>query len=251
MGLLSQRSEGDDEHEEVSIAGLEHLEGGGSGDECVFDLSEWSARGVALVRERLELFGVPHTWEDDTSLVVAAADEAWAERVLDQAEADLSLDLDPDVTQIAYDLTDWDAATREQLLDGLEDEAIPHGVDGDELFVHEIDEERVDELVDSIVTPGAVGATAGGDAAEVMGALFVAADRLVHDPNEHGAVLALIDAIRLAEEAPVPYGMDKVWWDDVQAKAESLTALLDVNDVDDEAVAALATELRDGLRPYV
>lgn len=249
MGLLGQRSDDEEERGDISIAGLEHL---ADDDETVYELDDWGDRGRALLQERLATLGVPHRWEDPSTLVIAATDEAWVERVMDQVEDDLSLALDPDVPQVAYDLTSWDAIGRERLFGSLEAEAVPYGIDGEELFVHEIDEQRVDELIDVIVRPGREvdaddDAPDGGP--EAMGELFVAADRLAHDPADTEGTLGLIAAVRAA--GPTPYGMDKVWWDGVVDRAGALVELRAVDEPDDDAVTVAATELRDALRPYV
>jgi hypothetical protein len=252
MGLLSERSEDDEERGEISIAGLDGLDGGAP-DEIVYELDDWSDRDRAVLRDRLETLGVPHTWEGVT-LVVAAADDAWVERIMDQVEDDLSVALDPDAPQIAYDLSGWDVDNRERLFAALEDEALPFGVDEDELFVHERDEARVDEMIEGIVTPAEgddLPAPPAETAPQVMGDLFVAADRLVHDPEDHEGTLSLIDAIRAASPVAPPYGMDKVWWEGVLGHADELVALLDSPSRDDEAISERATALRDGLRPYV
>lgn len=249
MGLLSERAEDDDERGEISIAGLDGLDGG-SPDEVVYDLDEWSDRDRGVLRERLETLGVPHRWED-LSLVVAASDEAWVERVMDQVEDDLSVSLDPEVEQVAYDLSGWDATSRERLFGVLDDEAVPYGIDGEELFVHEIDEARVDEMIDAIVQPADEPTDSSAATGDLMGELFVAADRLVHDPADHEGTLSLIDAIRSAGTGAAPYGMDKVWWDGVLGRADQLVVLLDSADPDEDGIVAAATELRDGLRPYV
>ncbi len=249
MGLLSDRPEDEEEQGEISIAGLDGLDGGAS-EEIVYDLDEWSERDLGVLRERLVTLGVPHSWQGLT-LVIAASDEAWVERIMDQVEDDLAVTLDPAAEQIAYDLTDWDDTSREELFDALDDEAIAYGIDGEELFVHEIDEQRVDELIESVLQPedGQVGAAPAE--AEVMGELFVAADRLVHDPGDTEGTLLLVEAIRRAGSSPSPYGMDKVWWDGVLGHADQLTVLLDDPNVEDQAIIDEATLLRDGLRPYV
>ncbi len=65
-------------------------------------------RDRATLRERLATLGAPHRWEG-TSLVDPGADEAWAERVMDQVEDELSaLSSTTDVEQVAYDLAGWD-----------------------------------------------------------------------------------------------------------------------------------------------
>ncbi|MGQ0830778.1 MAG: hypothetical protein ACT4OV_03785 [Microthrixaceae bacterium] len=246
MGLLSERSEDDGERGEISLAGLDI----GAVDEIVYDLDEWNERDRSALRLRLETLGLPHRWEDLT-LVVSADDEAWVERVMDQVEAELAVTLDPGIEQIAYDLTDWDVLSRERLFEQLEDEVIAFGVDGDEMFVHEIDEHRVDELIDHIVRPDAAGEAPAQPGPEVMGELFVAADRLVHDPLDHEGTLSLIDAIRMASSSTPPYGMDESWWEGVLAHADQLVVLLDTPDPNLDAVVEEATELRDRLRPFV
>lgn len=248
MGLLSERSEDDEEHGELNITGLEDLDSGGV-DDLVYELDDWSDRARTALRERLETLGVPHEWEG-TSLVTAASDEAWVERIMDQVEDELSLELDPDADQIAYDLSGWDLASRDRLFELLEAEAVAYGFDDDELFVRADDEQHVDELVESVIDPGRAG-TGPTPGPELMGQLFVAADRLAHDPVDHEGTLSLIDALRAAASAPTPYGMDEVWWDAVIAHAERIVALLDAPAADLDGVVDEAASLRDHLRPYV
>ena len=252
MGLLTPRGEDDDdEHGEISIAGLDELDGG-SGDELTFELDEWSDHDRTLLRDRLETLGAPHGWEG-TTLVVAAADEAWVERIMDQVDEDLSTapEEEDDDEQVAYDLTDWDDDSCLRLLDALAAETIPYGLDDDELVVASLDEARVDEIVAAITTPGAT-LTAGGPASfEAMSELFMAADQLVHDPDDHGGTAALVQGARAAAGASAPYGMDTTWWDGVVARAGALADLVESPAPDQEQVADLATALRDGLRPYI
>lgn len=248
MGLLTQRSE-DDGEEGIVLAGLEDLDADGP-DELVYELDEWSDADRALLRERLEALAVPHRWED-TSLVVAAEDEAWVERVMDQVEDDLATALDDDIEKVAYDLSGWSAADMELLVAGLVDEAVPHGFEGSELFVHEIDEQRVDELVAAVTSASDGDVPSSASTMDVMGGFFVAADQLVHDPADRDAAAGLRQAIDSAAAAPSPYGMDRLWWDGVQAQAVELAALADADDRDDELVTGRASTLRDALRPYV
>jgi hypothetical protein len=247
MGLFSHRSEEDDLGD-LSLSGVPGLDDGP--EESVYPLDDWGEGARAVLRERLATLGVPHEWDADGSLVVATTDEAWVERVLDQVEDELADSVDPDLPQVAYDLSAWGVEVRERLLDLLDDEAVPFGVDGDELFVHEIDEARVDELVDAVLAPEAE--PAGADSTgEAMGEIFVAADLLSHEPSSPAGALALVDARRSAAAAGVPYGMDRAWWDGVLAQVDELVGLLDVDPLDVDAVATAAGRLRAGLRPYV
>ena len=146
----------------------------------------------AVLRDRLDTLGAPHSWEDTTLVVagdrrgVGGADHGPGGRgAVDRAGRRGDED-----EQVAYDLTDWDDDSCVALLDALATEKIPYGLDGDELFVGAADEARVDEIVAALTTPGAT-LTAGGPASfEAMSELFVAADELSHDPDDKGATRA-------------------------------------------------------------
>src|SRR3546814_17988455 len=101
----------------------------------VYELDDWSERDRTVLKERLEALAVPHHWEEETTLVVAADDEAWVERILDQVEDDLSTALAEDVAKVAYDLSPWDEDNLAVLVDGLGTEAITQGCAGAELRV--------------------------------------------------------------------------------------------------------------------
>ncbi len=248
MGLLSQRSGSDEDPDQLALDGLEDLS---RSSESTYDLGDWEERALEVLRERLDTLAVPHEWEDETTLVVATSDEAWVERIIDQVEDDLAATLDPNLPQVAYDLSGWSDEDREQLLALLEEEAIPYGLEEDELFAHEIDEQRVDELVDQVVAPdGGAELAAPAGHADAMGELFVAVDVLRGEPLSPSAALALAAARRSAD-GPPPYGMDRAWWEDLLTKVDGLLELLDADPVDPEPVAELSAEVRELLRPYV
>ena len=170
-----------------------------------------------MLRDRLETLGAPHSWEG-TTLVVAAANEAWVERIMDQVDEDLSTaQEEDDDEQVAYDLSEWDDDSCVRLLDALAAETIPYGLDGDELLVAAADEARVDEIVGAITTPGAT-LTVGGPASfEAMSELFVASDELSHDPDDRGATAALGAGRprRRRRDRPVRHGARRggtAWW---------------------------------------
>jgi hypothetical protein len=251
MGQLQTRGEGDDDEtgDEIgfTISGLDDLDG--DDGELVYEFEEWTNGARAVLGERLALLGLEHRWEG-TSLVIAPEDEGWLERVLDQVEEDLSLHVDEEEAQVAYDLAGWEDVPREMLLELLADEGIAHAMDGDELFVREEDEERVDDLVDEVLDPDRPQRSEIGGQ-EVMSSLFVAADRLRHDPAEHEGSVALVGAARAASTSAAPYGMERAWWEQTVRAATELASLVEDAESDDEVVREQADQLRSRLRPYV
>ena len=62
MGLLTPQGEEDDEQGDISIAGLDHLDGDGD-DEVTYELDAWSEADRTMLRDRLTTLGCPHSWE--------------------------------------------------------------------------------------------------------------------------------------------------------------------------------------------
>lgn len=250
MGLLARGGgEEDEERGEFSIAGMDQLDGGAP-TETEYVLDEWSEDDRVVLRERLETLGVPHRWEGP-ALVVAAADEAWTERVMDQVEADLDDARAQEAAgTVGYDLTEWDDDSCKKLMDLLEVDAIPYQLDGDELFVDGADEDRVDELITAVLDPDAVVPAAEGGF-DVMSELFVATDVLSHDPDDRAGTRSLLAATQQAVVQGPPYGMEPVWWDGVVKQAQGLAATLGADPLDPEVVVEQATVLRDHLRPFI
>ena len=129
------------------------------------------------------------------------------------------------------------------------------------------DEERVDAMIDAIESPEspeeikadeeeeveaeeALEASEGLDPQDVLSELFVASDRLMHDPLDHEGVLSLVDAARLAETLPLPYGFAPAVWNDLIIQVKQLQSSLE-GDVDDDVVIEQATTLRSTLRNFV
>lgn len=254
MGLLTPRGEdGEEGVGELSLSGLDALDARGSDDDDVlFELDEWPEEDRAVLAAKLRSVGVPHTWES-TTLVIAASDEAWAERIMDQVEEDLAgsdAGIDDD-TQVAYDLSGWDDDSCVALLDALSAETIPYGLDGEELYVDAADEARVDEILVALSTPGAALVLGGPVSQEAMSELFVAADRLSHDATHREAAASLVAGARTAAASAAPYGMDPGWWDGVVARAGALADLLQTEAPEAELVEGLAGSLREELRPVV
>jgi len=73
----------------------------------------------------------------------------------------------------------------------------------------------------------------------------------MHDPVDHEGVLSLVDAARMAETLPLPYGFAPPVWNDLVSQARGLRTALEKDDVDDEQIVEQATRLRATLRNFV
>jgi hypothetical protein len=93
-------------------------------------------------------------------------------------------------------------------------------------------------------------AAKGVDPQDVLSELFVASDRLMHDPLDHEGVLSLVDAARMAESLPLPYGFAPAVWNDLLIQVKRLQSSLE-GEVDDDSVIEQATALRASLRNFV
>jgi hypothetical protein len=275
MGSVGQLSnpyeQGEDEGLGITISGLpgeldepepdgDAVPGGGpepngaAGAEVVYDLDDWSEIERGAVTDRLREAGIPHGWEA-TSLHVAEADEAAVENILDIVEGDheAALTLDTEQDQVAYDLSDWDDDRLTALVDELDAAGIAQAWDEDELFVYATDEQAVDELLDRVAHPHELPPEAddGPAGAELLGEVFVVADRLQHDPDDHEGTVTMLDLGHAVEGADPPYGLGPKEWDHLRGRVGALCTQLRAQKVDEDAVIDAARDLRNALRSYV
>jgi hypothetical protein len=222
--------------------------------EVVYDLDDWSEIERGAVTDRLREAGIPHGWQA-TALHVAEADEAAVENILDivEGENEDALTLDATQDQVAYDLSDWDDDRLTALVDELDAAGIAHGWDEDELFVYAADEQAADELLDRVAHPHELPPEAddGPAGAELLGEVFVAADRLQHDPDDHEGTVSMLDLGHAVEGAEPPYGIGAKEWDHLQGRVDALCSQLRAPKVDEDAVIDAARDLRNALRSYV
>lgn len=158
--------------------------------------------------------------------------------------------VDDDET-LLYELEGWDDARRAQLADRLTRAGIPFEWDGGDLVVGSDDEELVDIIIDQVEFPDALVVDEGdtGDPEDVLGDLFLAADRLKHSINDSWAVDRLHGLVAAIRAERPPYGFDEDVWERVVSDARSLDSVLPFDDADD--IQQRAADLRELLRPYV
>lgn len=230
-------------------------------EQLAYENGEWDQSDRELLSQLLRAEDVPYAWEA-TTLVVDATDEEIVDRLIEQMEASSQPVLDPDAPKVVYELGGWDEARRAHLAEALTAAGVAHGWDEqDDLVVLEEDEETVDPIVERLDDEADVEAAAssaaddGADdglaAQDAMSELFVAADRLMHDPDDSAGVLRLTDAAVVVEAMALPYGFAPGVWNDIIERSAALRTLLEDPDSDDDAVVEAAKELRTLLRQYV
>ena len=94
------------------------------------------------------------------------------------------------------------------------------------------------------------------DAQEVLGAVFVAADRLQRRGSDPEGVLALVDQASVVASMRLPFGFDPAVWNDLVSVTTTLASALTAEEgspaaVGDERVEEMAADLRARLRPLV
>ena len=170
----------------------------------------------------------------------------------DPGDVPAAAHLEPSDDEAGYDLGDWDPDQRGELVTVLLANNIPHRWEDGELIVRERDADAVEPMIDEIDNPDALDVEEDDDdaSAELLSALYVAADVLAGDHANPGAVIELVDAEAEAREVDAPYGVPIALWDDVRRRAGALCDLLDA-DADELEVRTAARELRDLLHPLV
>jgi hypothetical protein len=163
-----------------------------------------------------------------------------------------------DEDEIDYDLGEWMVVERTAATTALLEVDIPYRWEQDlVLVVPAVAEEEVDLLLDELdevdeldEAEDEAGVDGGAMAQEAMGDLFVAADRLQHDPLDDKMAADLLMAAGTVSVSGPPYGIERPVWRKIQSLAATLAADLEET-ADEETVAADARALRGYLRDLV
>jgi hypothetical protein len=167
---------------------------------------------------------------------------------------------DEDADEVVYELGDWDPDRRVLLANTLDAAGIPHVWETGDLVVNARDEARVEAIIDDVDASGPLdfddvddGGDAdddGGAAVDTMGDLFVAADRLMHEPWDASAARDLDEAAQTLAKLATPFGIDGGAWAQIGELAAVVRDDLDAHAAED-VVAADAKALREVLRRFV
>ena len=171
--------------------------------------------------------------------------------------------LNPSDDEVGYELVDWPVSDRGAVTAALAEVDIPfRWEEGLVIVVAAEVEEQVDRLLDEIQAESAgqspdaalreegdEEADGGEEAQAAMADLFVAADRLQHEPFDKGIGDDLVATAAMVGESLPPFGIGRPEWARIQAMAAAVVTALDGDD--DEGIVTGARSLRDFLRDYV
>ncbi|HEY8546546.1 MAG TPA: hypothetical protein VIL36_15910 [Acidimicrobiales bacterium] len=155
--------------------------------------------------------------------------------------------------EVAYDLAEWEDDQLSLLFDKLTDAGIDYLWDGEELYVREEDEDATDVLIEQVSYPDQLDEEEDdGDAgAQLLGDVYIAADRLQHNPEDHESIASLLTLADTIEESAAPYGIADPEWKNIREKVDALARLLEAKTIDTDASADAARTLRNAIRAYV
>ena len=172
------------------------------------------------------------------------------------ADPPLTLAKGNDEDEVDYDLAEWLVSERTSATVALTGVEIPYRWEANlVLVVPAVAEEEVDLLLDELddveeLEEDDAGGDGGALAQEAMGDLFVAADRLQHDPLDERMGADLLIAAGTVGASSAPYGIERPVWRQIQGLAATLSTDLE-EAADEETVAADARALREYLRDLV
>lgn len=221
--------------------------------ELEYDLSDWSHQGRTLLDRVLSASEISHAWQGGV-LMVRTRDEERVDLLIDEVQTTTLPTLDPAAERVIYEVAEWPDAAKYTLGEQLDAAGLAWEWDtmGD-LVVAAHDEERVDAVVDRIeVTDAADVVNDGRSGPELIGDLFVAADRLRRNARDPQGVTAAVEGGRALARLGLPYGYEQAFWDRVVQGGTALAALVaDADHDDDDAVTDAAVAYRALLRDHV
>jgi hypothetical protein len=171
--------------------------------------------------------------------------------------------LAPSDDEVGYELVDWPVSDRGAVTAALAEVDIPfRWEEGLVLVVTAEVEEQADRLLDEIQAEtagqspdaaldaeGEDQADGGEEAQAAMAELFVAADRLQHEPFDKGIADDFVATATVVGESLPPFGIGRPDWLRIQTMASAVVTALETDD--DEGIVTGARTLRDFLRDYV
>jgi hypothetical protein len=229
----------------------------GGREETEYELDDWAREGRQLLERVLIAAELPHVWQGGL-LVVRRSDEERVDTLIDEVQVATLPTLTPGGERVVYEVAEWVDEVKYRLGDTLDDAGIAWEWDAmGDLVIEAADEATVDEVVDGldldeVDTEPSTSEGDGPVASEVLGDLFVAADRLRRNARDHQGVLTLVDRVADLESLGLPYGFDRRAWDALVAEGAELLVLFESEaEVDDALINEKAAAYRQRLHRYV
>ncbi len=198
-----------------------------------YDIDGWNDERQTLLMHELDEVGIAYEFDEGGALIVVEDDELRVDAVLDRLEE-----------------TNWAATGVDAVATGADgDVSDEHDDDGDDAGDGDEDDEDAGDDADD--ADEADEDYDGPEAMDVMSDLFDAADRLMHSATDAEGVLTLVARATDAARMPLPYGFSRPVWRDILAQVTNLKALIENDEIDDDAIEDHARELRATLRTYV
>ena len=155
-----------------------------------------------------------------------------------------------EITEI-IDLAVYGDGDLDRLEAELRHSRVPHRWDDDgDLLVPKAARLAAEELLDRLGVPADADDEEGGDP-QLLGDLFVAVDRLVHEPMNVTHQVELGEATDRAVDSAPPYGVERMTWRRIVAAVEAACDAIAVENPDEETIRALCEEAHTLLRPLV
>lgn len=237
-----------------------------------YDLAAWTFDQQAELAAAMADAEIPHAWDGNELMVPEESEEA-TDELISEVEVRLGIDSDPgaemaigdtaqpqqvlsdDVPTTEYDLAEWEATETETLTHALIGAGIPFRWEGTVLLIGTDDEPVVDTLLDEIESgdyADVMSSTAGEASPETLTHLFLASERLRHDPLDADGIEHLKQGTDEADPDAPPFGITpRLWQQIVDAADEVVDALVGEAGPDEEAAMAAAERLHELLRPTV
>ena len=225
-------------------------------EEVVYELGSWPRRAAHALGQHLIDRDIAHGWVEG-ELHVGEDDEEAVDGLV--AVVEVAHGIDPDVEpappdgDVDYDLSHWTEPVLVEAERRLEEAGIEHGWEaGAVLIAFDGDVDEINALLEDLENPEALPPEEddGGLDGQILGDLFLAADRLQRDPSDGSAVQRLVVTLQRAEGGGVPYGVDPSTWMRARALGETIRSRLASGDLA-ISVQDLARELRTLLHPLV
>jgi hypothetical protein len=271
----------------------------GTGEHEPWELHEWTMEGRRLLDGMLTSAEIPHAWQGSTLLAPVVEHDHVSALIDEVAESDARIGVDEEADggsdedevdeveveadgvgagaggEVGYDLSGWDDLARGDLVAALAEAGIEHRWDADDdLVVAAGDEEKVDavfaQLAPDLDEDGDLDDDGLDDALdggvddgllvqETLSALFIAADRLQHNPLDGTSSRDVIEARDTARTLRLPFGFERLQWQGILTAADELVASVQppADDdgrpprPDDDAIREAAVDLRRRLRDVV